>query len=209
MKSQAKGKRMAEPLNVERARIAPNARAWVARLRGAATLRLTLLSALLLTGCVTDNDKGLCPSANILAPTSALTVFRANAPQDPSGELYTVWMSDVKSDCDYDKDEISTASRMRIHFKASRPAGGEGGNYRVPYFVAVTHKGSRVMTKKLFIADVSFAPGQTSTEFVDEVGPTEIKIGRDNKVGEYEILMGFQLTQAQLDYNTKNHHYAP
>lgn len=200
---------MAERLVAGRARIALNARTFKGSLRRAATLRLTLLSALLLTGCTTDMDKGLCPSANVLTPTSVLTVFRANAPTDPSGELYTVWMNNVKSGCDFDKDTLVTDSNMRIHFKATRASSGEAGTYKVPYFVAVTHKGSRVMTKKMFIANVAFGPGETATEFEDEVGPTVIKIARGNKVGEYEILIGFQLTQAQLDYNTKNHHYAP
>lgn len=175
----------------------------------AATLRLTALALLVLGGCTSDADKGLCPSANILAPTSVLTVFRANAPADPSGELYTVWMNNVRTGCDFDKHDVVTDSHIRIHFKATRAPSGEAGTYRVPYFVAVTHKGSRVMAKKLFVANVSFGPGETSTEFEDEVDSTVIQIARGNKIGEYEILTGFQLSQAQLDYNLKNNHFAP
>ena len=172
-------------------------------------MRLTVLAALLLAGCTTDQDRGLCPDANILVPASVVTVFRVGAPADPSGELYTVWMSNAFTGCDFDKDETATNSHIRIHFKATRAAGGEAGSYKVPYFIAVTHKGSRIMAKKLFIANVSFGPGETSTEFEDTIDSTKIKIARGNKIGEYEILAGFQLTQAQLDYNVKNHHYAP
>src|SRR6185312_3605330 len=182
----------------------PGSHPWGA----AATLRLTMLSALVLAGCSSNDEKGLCPSANILVPASTLTVFRQNAPADPSGELYTVWMSNLKTGCDYDKREFVTDSRVHIQFKATRAPSDQAGTYRVPYFVAVTHKGSRIMAKKLFVASLSFGPGETKTAFVDTVDSTVIHMARGNKVGEYEIVTGFQLTQAQLDYNVKNNHFA-
>lgn len=196
---------MAEPVSAVRADRKRNS-AW------AATIRCTsaaALSALLLAGCVTDRDKGLCPGANILAPASVLTVFRTGAPQDPSGELYTVWMSNTKTSCDFDKHEFASDSVVRVHLKATRTPSAEGGTYNVPFFVAVTHRGSRIMAKKLFVAHVTFAPGEVATEFEEKVDSTVIRIARGNKVGEYEIITGFQLTQAQLDYNIKMNHFAP
>ena len=174
----------------------------------AAALGLTALSALALAGCASNDQKGLCPSANILVPASTLTVFRQNAPADPSGELYTVWMSNAKTGCDFDKHELVTDSRIHILFKATRAPSDQAGTYKVPYFIAVTHKGSRIMAKKLFVASISFAPGETRTSFQDTVDSTVIHLARGNKIGEYEIVTGFQLTEAQLDYNVKNNHFA-
>jgi hypothetical protein len=151
----------------------------------------------------------LCPDAAVLAPTSALTVFRENGPADPSGELYTVWMTNVDSGCDYNKDNKSTDSHLVIHFSAKRAPSGEAANYRVPYFITVTHGGDRILTKKLFLADVAFAPGAATASFDQKVGSTVIQLGRGAKVGEYQIIAGLQLTQAQLDYNIKNYHFAP
>lgn len=166
-------------------------------------------TALMLASCTSDYDKGYCPSASILAPTSILTVFRAGAPADPSGELYTVWMDDVKTGCSFDKHDFTADSRIHIQFRAKRASGGEAGTYRVPYFVAITHKGSRIMTKKLFVADVAFGPGETSVAWEETLDNIALKFARGNKIGEYAILTGFQLTQQQLDYNIKMHHYAP
>jgi hypothetical protein len=174
------------------------------------TLTLALLAATILSGCThSDADKGLCPTAAVLAPTSALTVFRQNAPADPSGELYTVWMTNVKIGCDYDKDSRSVNSRIHVMFSAKRPPASEDVNYRVPYFVTVTHGGNRIMTKKLYLADVHFAAGEASTSFEQSIDDIAINFERGSKLGEYQILTGIQLTQAQLDYNIKNHHYAP
>jgi hypothetical protein len=168
-----------------------------------------MLSALLLSGCVSDTEKGLCPTAAVLAPLSAMTIFRQNGPADPSGELYTVWMTNVKSSCDFDKDNRKTDSKLRLMFSAKRAPTGAEANYRVPYFVTVTHGGNRIMTKKMYLADVSFPAGETNVSFEQAVDSVVIKPERGTKLGEYQILAGLQLTQAQLDYNTKNYHYAP
>ena len=174
------------------------------------TLTLAILAAALLTGCThSDAEKGLCPTTAILAPTSALTVFRQNAPADPSGELYSVWMTNVKNGCDYDKDQKSSNSRIYIRFSAKRAPSPEEVSYRVPYFVTVTHGGDRIMTKKMYLAQVHFMPGEASTSFEETVDDITINFQRGSKMGEYQILTGIQLTRAQLDYNIKNHHYAP
>ena len=175
-------------------------------------MRITMsamLAALLLSGCVSDTEKGLCPTAAVLAPTSAMTVFRQNAPTDPSGELYTVWMTNVKSSCDFDKDSKTTDSKLRVMFSAKRAPNGEGANYRVPYFVTVTHGGNRIMTKKMYLTDVTFPAGVTEVSFEQPIESVAIKPERGAKIGEYQILTGLQLTRAQLDYNTKNYKYAP
>jgi hypothetical protein len=168
-----------------------------------------ILSALLLSGCQSDAQKGLCPTAAVLAPTSALTVFRENAPADPSGVLYTVWMNNVKTGCDFDKDNRSTVSRVHIVFSAERAPTSAEATYRVPYFVSVTHAGDRILTKKMYLANVSFAAGAANANFEQSVDSIEIKPERGAKMGEYQILVGLQLTKAQLDYNIKNHNYAP
>jgi len=168
-----------------------------------------MAAALALSGCTTDKDKGLCPSAFVIAPTSSLTVFRENAPQDPSGELYTVWMSNVKTSCEFNKKTVTTDSTVHIAFHAKRAPNAQAAAYNVPYFVAVTHHGERIMAKKIFLAQVIFAPGQVTTDFQATVDSTVIHIARGNKIGEYEILAGFQLTRGQLDYNNKTNRYSP
>jgi hypothetical protein len=61
----------------------------------------------------------------------------------------------------------------------------------------------------MFLADLVFPAGEANVSFEQDVDSTVIKPERGAKIGEYQILAGLQLTQAQLDYNLKNHHYAP
>ena len=164
----------------------------------------------LLGGCLkSDTEKGLCPSAAVLAPTASVTVFRANAPADPSGELYTLWMTNVAAECDFEKEEKNTNSHLDVSFHAARAPSTEAANYRVPYYVAVTQGGTRILTKKFFLADVSFQPGETTVDFHQTVDDIALKPGKGLKIGSYLILAGIQLTQAQLDYNKKTSRYAP
>lgn len=167
------------------------------------------LALLLLGGCTTDSEKGLCPTAAILAPTSVVTVFRDNAPRDPSGVLYTLWMTNVKSGCDFDKDRRTTDSHLTVAFTAKRAPGGQAVSYKIPYFIAVTKGGDKIMTKRIFLAQLTFAAGQAETTFEQEVDSTIIKFERGAKVGDYQILAGFQLTQGQLDYNKQTNQYVP
>jgi hypothetical protein len=176
------------------------------------TLRSAMAVALgfsLLGGCTTDTDKGLCPSAAVLAPTASLTVFRAGAPADPSGELYTLWMTNVSASCDFEKEDKTTNSSVDIAFHATRAPSTEAANYRVPYYVAVTQGGSRILTKKFFLAPVSFEAGATTADFHQSVDDIAIKVGKGLKIGSYEILSGIQLTAEQLAYNKKTGRYAP
>jgi hypothetical protein len=168
---------------------------------------IALFAALFLSGCVHDIDKGLCPTAAALVGTSSLTVFKAGAGQDPSNEIYTVYLSDVRQKCDFDKDRNKTDSKVELLFRAKRPPSAEGVSYRFPYFVVVTHSGN-IISKRMFFVNFTFQPGATSAAFEDTVDSTVIKMARKDKIGEYEILVGFQLTHDQLKYNDENHHYA-
>ena len=170
---------------------------------------LAVLTACLLAGCSTDTTHGLCPGAAILASTSSLTVLRKGAQGDPAGEIYTAVMTDVKTDCDFDKDARTTSSNLAIGFRATRPPSGAAAQYSVPYFVVATQAGGHILNKRTFIAQFSFAPGSGSAVFSDTVAQTLIDLEHGKRPADYEILVGFQLTQDQLDYNKKMGQYAP
>jgi hypothetical protein len=118
-------------------------------------------------------------------------------------------MTDVKADCDFDKDARSANSHVSIEFAAKRAPSGEAASYNVPYFVAVTRGGDKIVSKKIFLAPVVFPAGASTIRFVQAIGSTTIRMARGAKIGDYQILTGLQLTQSQLEYNKTHHHYAP
>ncbi|MGA7713108.1 MAG: hypothetical protein WCA81_14480 [Rhizomicrobium sp.] len=181
--------------------------------------RLATISGLaaLLGSCATyhsmasyiGSDKtSLCPDAAILAPTSSLPAFAPKNGGDPSAVSYTVAMTNVVTRCTYDKEEKTADARVRINFHAARPPGGSEAHYRVPYFLAVS-RGGDIVAKTVYWADVEFAPGATQTDGEVIVDSTTVTVTGDNHIYDYHLLTGFQLTKAQLDYNSKIGRYEP
>lgn len=170
-------------------------------------LMIVASSVALLTSCSSGKSNN-CPGVTSLVETSVGTVFRPGASADPSNILYTVEITDVKSSCDVDKSAESSSSDLDINFRATRAPNGAGAAYHVPYFVAIS-QGDRILAKKEFTADFAFEPGQMTTTFTDSVNSASVTAGRDKKTFDYLILVGLQLTRAQLQYNRTSGRLAP
>jgi hypothetical protein len=156
-------------------------------------------AAFLLAGCATDKEKN-CPAASIIVDTSIATVFKTNASTDPANVLFTIELTDVRAHCDVDKLALNSDSSVEIHFRATRAPNGGVVEYKFPYFVAVS-QADRLLAKKIYTANFSFAPGQTSATFTGSAEAIDVSAGKDKKTFDYVILVGLQLTKEQLEYN--------
>jgi hypothetical protein len=121
---------------------------------------------------------------------------------------YNIRLTDVKSRCDYSKRTEKFEADIRVHFKATRAPGGEEAHYRVPYYVAVT-SGGEIVDKKIHWLEFEFPKSAPSVMVEDWVGDIEVNVARQKRSYEYHLLVGFQLTQAQIDYNKQVGQYLP
>jgi len=149
-----------------------------------------------------------CPDAAILANTASLPALNPAAEGDPSGVIYKIAMTDVSTRCDYDKREKVADARLRIFFHAERPPGGGETSYRVPYYVALT-SGGDIFDKKIYWLEFAFPQHDVSADAEAVVDSTIVKYAKDKTAYDYHLLVGFQLTKAQLDYNNKIGPYEP
>ena len=162
-------------------------------------LIVVVSATLLVAGCATERYKN-CPGASVIVETSIATVFKQGAVPDPAHILYTVEVTGVSSTCDVDKPALNSSSSVDISFRATRAPNGGAVEYKVPYFVAVSQF-DRLLAKKVYVAEFSFAPGQTTTTFSQSANAIDVSAGKDKKTFDYVILVGLQLTKDQLDYN--------
>lgn len=161
-----------------------------------------------ITSYISSDNANVCPDAAILANTAILPAFDPAKGADPSGVAYNVTVTDVRTRCDYRKTKNDFDANVQVKFKATRPPGGEEAHYRVPYFVAVT-TGGDIIDKQIHWLEFEFDKTQsvaTAEQFVDDI---HVDVAKQKHSYEYHLLVGFQLTQAQIDYNKKMGQYLP
>jgi hypothetical protein len=179
---------------------------YLARIAAASAFALVSLSGCSVYRDVTtyiSSDKAeTCPDAVVLANTAVLPAFDPAKGADPSGVIYTAYFTNVSTRCDYIKHSFETDSRIIITYKATRPPGGETAKYRIPYYVVVTSNGV-ISDKQNFWLEVEFPRGATSISGTETLDSIVVKVGKAKKPYDYHLLVGFQLTQAQIDYVKK------
>ncbi len=163
--------------------------------------------ALLLSGCA-NSESVLCPSAAVLRDTATLTVFRAGAPLDPSGEAFTATIAGVTSSCHYNRGAPAVPVEMGFTVRAVRAPSADSGTYQVPYYLAVT-QGERILSKKNFTLEVRFAPGSAVFSRTINLDTTTIDLEEGHPATDYQLLVGFQLTEGDRAYNQKRDRYTP
>jgi hypothetical protein len=143
--------------------------------------------ALVLSSCTTSKRLAFCPGITSVLDAVVVTQFKPGTAPDPSNVLYTV-------------KGRSSSSDVNINFQAARAVGGDAAQYNVPYFVAVS-TGDRIVTKQMRSVQIEFAAGETTASVDESVKSVDLQTDHDKKPYDYQILVGLQLTKAQLDYN--------
>ena len=170
-------------------------------------LRLLPLGALLLVmGC--SQKITVCPVPAILADTQSVTIFRPGTTPDPANELFTVALINAEGDCTYNAKSALVTASLDLTFRATRTPTSERVTYSVPYFVAV-HEKEKIYAKRLYTLKFSFAPGAATA--VIKQSPDEVKVqnGNGKLPWNYQMLSGFQMTPAQIEYAKNRSRFVP
>jgi len=169
--------------------------------------RLAPLGALLLImGC--SSKIVVCPVPAILADTKQLTVFRPGTTPDLANELYTVALTDAQGDCTYSTRDGMVHSSLELTFVAARTPTAEAASYSVPYFVAI-HENATVFVKRLYTLRFSFAPGAAVATIKQAPDDVDIKLANGKLPWNYQMMTGFQMTPAQIEYAKTRARYLP
>ena len=170
-------------------------------------LFLALGAGLMLAGC---NDPVIipCPSAAVLSDTANLIVFRAGAPHDPSGEAYNATIVGVKSSCTYTKGAAASTSALSFTLRGTRAPSPDGADYALPYYLAVS-QGDRILSKTPLTVHLIFAPGSAVASQDVVLDPTVVTLEPGHPPTDYQLLVGFQLSDAERAYNRTRGRYTP
>ncbi|MGF1464225.1 MAG: hypothetical protein ACFB2Z_13900 [Maricaulaceae bacterium] len=146
-------------------------------------------------------NPGPCPAASILSDAGRVVNFEG---EDTLFRFvgFTGEIEDVQSRCRYFADKPINAD-LAITFSFGRgPAALDENTHQYNYFVTVTRRNVAIIKKEVYPLNVVFPKDEQIvqvTEVFDEIIIPRIN---DRTSGNnFEILVGFELTDEQLEFN--------
>jgi hypothetical protein len=160
---------------------------------------LAILTTLALAGCSNFGGRGnsyTCPATTTVPQLQTLVQVVPGpngATIQSSGRINT-----VTAECDRDGD-AGVLSKLTVEFAGLRttPAINQ---IPLPYFVALADATGNILGKQQYTMTLSFTPDAQITKASDSV-TVHIPLKNAQLGNVYTIVVGFQLTQSQLDYN--------
>ena len=143
-----------------------------------------------------------CPRVAIVADAAEVVEFRPGPGRDLTDVVSRGFMGELAGACEYDGDEGTVTVEVQLPIVGERGPAATGGEAAFTYFVAVTDPASTILAKELFDTSVAFAEGQTRAGTVEELEQV-IPLANPAQGVNYQILIGFQLTPEQLDFNRR------
>jgi len=148
----------------------------------------------------------VCPIPAILNDTANVTFFRPGTTPDLSNELYSVSLDQAETDCVYNNSTQVVRASLDLTFRATRAPSSAAASYSVPYFVVV-HEGARIYAKHAYTLNFTFAPGAAMSVIKEAPNQTRIKIDNGKLPWNYQLLVGFQMTDQQIAYTKAKNRY--
>jgi hypothetical protein len=165
------------------------------------------LFTVLMAGCAGDDKAQIpCPPILVLADGASLTAFAPGRGSDILDVDYQVDIVDVLSGCRVDKSDkknpvlvVAVAPILAV----SRGAANSGQPIRFSYFVSTINRAAEVVNKVEFPMAVQFEPNRNRIVMREDDPPVSVNfpLTPQSNPFDYEIIVGMQLTEPQLQYN--------
>jgi hypothetical protein len=142
---------------------------------------------------------GLCPRPAVAEDAGRLTRFAGDS-RDPSNILFDAVVSDITGNCGYDKDGNIVQVDMQVQFTATRGPANKDERGPFNYFVAIARTDGTILKRDAFDGLFEFPGNKTQVQFADELEET-IPLKEGERGTNYVVLVGFEMSREELDYN--------
>lgn len=159
---------------------------------------LAVLSVSALAACSDFGGKGntyTCPTA-ITSP-DLQTIANIAPGNDPTNVLSAGQITRVSSTCG--RETAGIEAKVEINFNAMR-TNTAVTQITLPYFVAFADNDGNVLGKREFNIAVKFPPNEVSAPALEKI-TAHLPLKNQQLGNIYTIVVGFQLTQAELSFN--------
>jgi len=164
-------------------------------------LRPAVVLLLCLAGCADDENsqaKLFCPAVSRVAQLSSLTSF-APPGEDVTAEIAQAQITGIAGECDLEAKKNAVLVSFKIGFSATNGPANHGAPVELPYVVWVT-QGQNVISKVLYTIPVTFDGNVTTAAATSRT--VKVELPNVPLSAQTEVLVGFQLSRAQLAYAT-------
>lgn len=147
-----------------------------------------------------------CPRVRIVDELSSLSEFASPSNTSESNLISRVNLQQVESTCSFQKDQVSVDLKMAFESRLGEKAKVHATDqpfFSYPFFVAVTDPRGIIMAKEVFSASMTYLKGEQSHVYYENMRQL-IPLEREENAKRHQILLGFQLNPAQLQYNRAN-----
>jgi hypothetical protein len=152
----------------------------------------------LLAACASDDKKAepqrLCPQTAIVRELQNIKDYGGEAPDD-SAIVATALMRGVQGRCEYKEEGAGVSFDLKMAAERGERLGGDRVSF--PFFVAVLTPDQKILSKELMTTDFTFSGKDRLVEKTEGLH-VFIPMDKDADGTNYQVLMGFQLTEEQL-----------
>lgn len=154
-----------------------------------------LLLLPMLTACASDGDikeaEAGCPAVDVLQETGSVTRLKDGSVASRAN------IGDFTGSCAIGRSE--TVMTLSIPVVGTQgPAGAPGTTEQYPMFAAVVDPDSKPLSKQPLAATLTYDARMATVAIPAEV---HVPLRAGTKAGQYQVLLGFQLTPEELAFN--------
>ncbi len=160
-------------------------------------VRLTpiLLATLAVSACTGSKAPDLyCPQVAVLQQASRVTLANAGS-NDIAAQTLDARITGVAGACDAADKDMETV-KFRIGFAATNGPASRLDAQTLPYFIAIV-QGDDIISKRVFPVTFDFKNG--ADQAIASTTPITLKFPRAPRSATQQVLVGFQMSQAELD----------
>ena len=143
--------------------------------------------------------KVACPHVAIMPDLQAVAKFGPGPGRQDSDAIYGARMLAANATCSADKKKGGVVVATKLGLTAVRTK-VEVRKGQIIYFVAVIDRKQTILNKREFVIDLDFPSAQSRLEITEQLEEF-IPLAKDASGADYGIIIGFELTPDELQYN--------
>jgi hypothetical protein len=164
------------------------------------TVAFVTVAGLLASSCGLFGDSTVyrCPAVFILDDAKDLTRFKAGPGRDITDILFEAEIVNFTGECDYGDGEVEI--ELLVQIRVERGPANKNREIKFDYFAAIPKFKGQAEGKRVLPVIGEFEGTRTRLVYQDELKMV-IPVAKPTDGGAIEIVLGFQLTPAELKFN--------